>query len=172
MAEIIFILGGARSGKSTYALGLAKKEKKKVAFIATCQAMDKEMAQRIKLHRKIRPKDWQTFEEPRNVADLLNKIRAEFQVIIIDCITLLISNLMLKGRKEGVVIKEINSILSALKKIEGKAFIVSNELGLGIVPKNKLGRDFRDIAGKINQLIAGESDKVFFMISGIAWKIK
>jgi len=105
MAEVIFILGGARSGKSTYALRLAKKKGRKVAFIATCQAMDKEMAQRIKLHKKIRPKDWQTFEEPRNVANLLNKIGTEFKVIIIDCITLLVSNLMLKGRKEEAVIK-------------------------------------------------------------------
>lgn len=172
MAKIIFILGGARSGKSTYALELARKNKKKVAFIATCQALDKEMAQRIRFHKKARPRNWQNFEEPCKVSGLLNKIGAKFEVILIDCLTLLVSNLMLKGLKEDAIIQEINNILSALNKIEGKAIIVSNEVGSGIVPQSKLGRDFRDIAGKINQIVAKKSDEVFFMVSGIPTKIK
>ena len=172
MAKIIFILGGARSGKSTYALELTKKYKKKVAFIATCQALDKEMTQRIKFHKKARPRDWQTFEEPYKVSGLLNKIGAKFDVILIDCLTLLVSNLILKGLKVDAITQEINNILSALNKIEGKAIIVSNEVGLGIVPNTKLGRSFRDVAGKINQAVAQESDEVFFMVSGIPWRIK
>ena len=172
MGKIIFILGGARSGKSTYALELAKKDKKKVAFIATCQARDKEMSERIRLHKKLRPESWQTFEEPYKVSNLLGKSGAKFQVVLIDCLTLLVSNLMLKGMKEKVIINEVSNILAALKKINGKAIIVSNEVGLGIVPNTKLGRNFRDVAGKINQLVAGKSDEVFFMISGIPGKIK
>ncbi|MDD4893749.1 MAG: bifunctional adenosylcobinamide kinase/adenosylcobinamide-phosphate guanylyltransferase [Candidatus Omnitrophica bacterium] len=171
MGKIIFILGGARSGKSTYALELAKKHKK-VVFIATCQALDKEMAERIKLHKKIRPQGWQTFEEPYKVADLLDKFKVKFPVVLMDCLTLLVSNLMLKGLKEETIVNEVNNILAVLKKINGKAIIVSNEVGLGIVPNTKLGRDFRDIAGKVNQLVAGKSDEVFFMVSGIPTKIK
>ena len=171
MAKIIFILGGARSGKSTYALTLAKKESKKVAFIATCQALDKEMTQRIQRHRKTRPKDWQIFEEPYDVAGLLNKIGTKFELVLIDCLTLLVSNLMLKGFRESAIKKEFNRILSALNKTNAKVIIVSNEVGLGIVPQNKLARDFRDIAGKVNQVVAAKSDEVFFMVAGIPAKI-
>ncbi len=172
MGKIIFILGGARSGKSAYALELAKKGKKKVAFIATCQALDKEMSRRIELHKKTRPKNWQTFEEHCRVAVLLDKIAAKFDLILIDCLTLLVSNLMLNGLNEKTIIKEVNAILAALNKTRADAIIVSNEVGLGIVPKNKVGRDFRDIAGRINQAVAGKSDQVFFMLSGIPWMVK
>ena len=172
MAGIIFIIGGARSGKSSCAIELAKKYKKRVAFIATCQALDREMAQRIKFHKKARPGDWQTFEEPYKVAELLFKIGNKFEVILIDCLTLFVSNLMLKGLKVDAIIKEVDNILVALDKSKSKAIIVSNEVGLGIVPNNKLGRDFRDIAGKINQIIAKKSDEVFFIVSGIPKKIK
>ena len=172
MGKIIFILGGARSGKSTYAIELAKKDKGKVAFIATCQALDKEMVRRINFHKKTRPKAWQTFEEPCEVPPLLNKIGAKFQVIIIDCLTLMVSNLVLKGLKESVIEIKINRMLDVLNKIKAQSIIVSNEVGLGIVPENKLARDFRDIVGKINQVVAKESDELFFMISGIPLKIK
>lgn len=172
MARIIFILGGARSGKSTYALDLARKNKKKVAFIATCQVLDKEMAQRIKFHKKARPRNWQTFEEPCKVSGLLNKIGAKFEVILIDCLTLLVSNLMLKGLKEDAIKEEVNNLLFALNKIKAKAIIVSNEVGMGIVPNNKLGRDFRDIAGRMNQIVAAKSDNVIFLVSGIPIELK
>ncbi len=172
MAKIIFIIGGARSGKSAYALILAKKASKKVAFIATSLALDKEMTQRIRKHRKTRPKDWRIFEEPYAVAKLLNKIGTEFEVILIDCLTLLVSNLMLKGFSEAAIEKEFHRILSELNKTRAKVIIVSNEVGLGIVPQNKLARDFRDIAGKVNQLVAVKSDVVFFMFAGIPTKIK
>lgn len=172
MAEISLVLGGARSGKSAYALHLAGKAEKKAVFIATCQALDKEIAERIELHKKTRPKSWHTFEEPYKVSLLLNKIGNKFEVILIDCLTLLVSNLMLKGLKADVIAKEVNRIFDALGKTKAKAVIVSNEVGLGIVPDNKIGRVFRDVAGRINQLAAGKSDKVYFMISGIPWKIK
>jgi len=171
MSKITFILGGARSGKSTYALSLAKRYEK-VAFIATCQALDKEMEQRIKLHKKTRPSYWQTFEEDKNVAALLNKNKRKFDCMILDCLTLLVSNLLLSGSSQKMIENEISKAASLLKKSSNNAIIVSNEVGLGIVPNNKLGRDFRDIAGRINQIIAKKADEVFFMVSGIPWRIK
>ncbi|MDP2910837.1 MAG: bifunctional adenosylcobinamide kinase/adenosylcobinamide-phosphate guanylyltransferase [Candidatus Omnitrophota bacterium] len=171
MAKITLILGGARSGKSTYAVSLAKKHKK-VAFIATCQPLDKEMRERILLHKESRPRNWKTFEEPKDIGGLLGKIGNEFDCIIIDCLTLLISNLMLTGYKEKEVLRKIEAMLVILKKNKAKVIIVSNEVGMGLVPANKLGRDFRDIAGKVNQAAAEESDDVFFTISGIPMKIK
>jgi adenosylcobinamide kinase/adenosylcobinamide-phosphate guanylyltransferase len=173
MGKIIFILGGARSGKSSFALELAKKSKKnKVAFIATGEARDGEMRRRILLHRRSRPSNFETFEEAYNPSGLLKKNAATFDVIIIDCLTLLVSNLMLKKFKEKEILNEMNKILAELRKTKTKAIIVSNEVGLGIVPWTKLGRDFRDIAGKVNQVVAKNADNVFFMVSGLSQKIK
>lgn len=172
MGKITLILGGARSGKSQLAIKTAKEKSKKVAFIATCQALDKEMEKRISLHKKTRPAHWRTFEESRNVSLLLKKIGGKFEVIIIDCLTLLVSNLLLDGFEESNIRHEIRKISLVLKKSKADAIIVSNEVGLGIVPGNPLGRDFRDIAGKMNQAIAKESSEVFFMVSGLPVKIK
>lgn len=172
MRKITFIVGGARSGKSQFAIKLAKEKTKKVAFIAACQPLDEEMKKRIMLHKKARPAYWQTFEEPRDIVSLLGKIGDKFELILIDCLTLLLSNLILKNFKEKSIEAEVNQILSALKKIKAKSIIISNEVGLGIVPENKLARDFRDIAGRINQLVAAKSDEVFFMTAGIPLKIK
>lgn len=172
MGKITFILGGARSGKSAYARELANRQKKKVAFIATCEPLDKEMRERIRLHKKNRPSNWKTFEEPLFVSKILKEITNIYEIILIDCLTLLISNLLLKGSKEGGIEKEINKILSMLKKNKNKSIIVSNEVGLGIVPDSRLGREFRDIAGRINQQVAEKSDEVFFAVSGIPWRIK
>lgn len=172
MGKIILILGGARSGKSTYALESAKKHKNKVAFIATCQPLDKEMKRRVELHRKTRPSHWQIFEETKDIASALETVGKSFECIVIDCLTLLISNLILAGCNQNLIKDKINKMIAVLKKIKGRAIIVSNEVGLGIVPENKLARNFRDIAGKINQIVAKEADEVFFMVSGIPWRIK
>jgi adenosylcobinamide kinase/adenosylcobinamide-phosphate guanylyltransferase len=171
MNKITLILGGARSGKSSYALCLAKKHKK-VAFIATCQALDKEMRERIRLHKKARPKHWETFEEPKELAKLIGKLSNRFDCILIDCLTLLVSNLVLAGDKQERVFKKIKELLFILSKKRGKIILVSNEVGLGLVPANKLGRDFRDIAGKVNQLAAQQAGQVFFMAAGLPLKIK
>lgn len=172
MSKITFLLGGARSGKSSYAIKLAREYGGKVAFIATCQPLDAEMKKRIRLHKKTRPSCWQTFEEPKDVAALLKKIGAKFDTIIIDCLTLMISNLMMDGERETTIQKKLKDMLGALDKMKTQAIIVSNEVCLGIVPDNKLGRTFRDIAGKINQIAASKADNVFFLVSGIPWKIK
>jgi len=172
MGKITFILGGARSGKSRFAIKLAEENAKNVAFIAPCQPLDSEMKKRIMLHKKARPVHWQTFEEPRNILLLLKKIGDKFELILMDCLTLFISNLLLKNFKEAFIENEVSQILSMLKKIKAKSIIISNEVGLGIIPKNKLGRDFRDITGRVNQLVAAKSNEVFFMAAGIPLKIK
>ncbi len=172
MSKITFILGGARSGKSRFAIERAKGIGKKVAFIATCKPSDKEMKGRISIHKKARPSHWQTFEEPQEVSSLLKKMDQEFEVIIIDCLTLFVSNILLEGFKQKDIKKSCEDMLSALKNLNARAIIVSNEVGLGIVPDNKLAREFRDIAGRVNQIVAEEANEVFFMASGLALKIK
>lgn len=171
MGKITFILGGSRSGKSTYALEIAKKYKS-VAFIATAQALDNEMFRRIKLHKATRPKHWQTFEEPKDITLVLEKSGSKFACIIIDCLTLWVSNLLLTDYKPQSIENQIKKIVLLLRKIKTHTIIVSNEVGLGIVPNNKLGRVFCDVAGIVNQIVAKEADEVFFMISGIPTKIK
>lgn len=172
MAKIILVLGGARSGKSTFALKLAQKYKKNVAFVATCQALDKEMSQRISLHKKNRPKEWDTFEECTDISSLLSEISSNYKCIIIDCLTLLVSNLYLSGITEKSIEAKITTVLKTIKRTKTTCIIVSNEVGLGIVPANKVAREFRDIAGRINQLFAREADEVFFTVSSIPVKIK
>lgn len=173
MGKITFIIGGARSGKSQYAIKLAKEEKvRNVAFIATCEPLDLEMKRRISCHKKNRPKYWQTFEEVKDISGLLKKICNKFELILLDCLTLLTSNLLLKDFKEDDIEDEIKKILSMLKKTKANCIIVSNEVGLGIVPNNKLGRNYRDITGRVNQLVAEKSNEVFFLVSGIPWRIK
>ncbi len=172
MNKITFVLGGARSGKSSYALDLAKKQKGKIAFLATCQALDKEMEKRIALHKNSRPSHWQSFEEPRDIEKVLRNSGNSFDLIIIDCLTLWVSNLLLARNSQAQIEAKIGAVLSAAKKVKAKIIFVANEVGLGIVPANKLGRDFRDIAGKVNQITAKNSDRVFFMVSGIPWRIK
>ena len=171
MNKITLILGGARSGKSSYALELAKKYKK-VAFLATCQALDREMDDRIKRHKQARPSGWKTFEEPHEIIGCLQKIDKSFECIVVDCLTLLVSNLMLKKYGEGNIEGKMEEFFCWLKKHNRQAIIVSNEVGLGVVPVTKLGRDFRDIAGKVNQIASTRSDEVFFMVSGIPMRIK
>lgn len=171
MGKIILVLGGARSGKSTYALELAKKQKR-VAFVATCQGLDKEMKERIKLHRDSRPRSWQTFEEPKDIDSLFPKLVNKFDCILLDCLTLLVSNLLLEGGSQKTIEGKITKALALLRNKKADLIIVSNEVGLGIVPEHKLGRDFRDIAGKVNQAVAKEATEVFFTISGIPTRIK
>jgi len=171
MGKIIFIIGGSRSGKSTYAVESAKRYRR-VCFIATSLALDKEMAERIRLHKERRPDHWQTFEETKDIARCLKKIGNKFECIIIDCLTLLVSNLVLSGYRQKKIEDKIRGMLDRLKKNKATSIIISNEVGLGIVPRNKLARNFRDIAGIINQMVAKEAREVFFTVSGIPMKIK
>lgn len=173
MGKITFIIGGARSGKSHLAMKMAKDAKyKKVAFIATGEARDDEMKKRIVLHKKARPTNWRTFEEPCHVSNLIKTTGGKFKLVMIDCLTLLVSNLLLMDRKERYIELEIVKMMSGLRKARADSIIVSNEVGLGIVPENGLARDFRDIAGRVNQVVAKAADEVIFTVAGIPWRIK
>lgn len=172
MGKITFVLGGSRSGKSLYATKLAKERARRILFVATATAGDKEMQLRIKLHRKNRPAHWKTIEEPKKLSSLIKNLPLKFDLIIIDCLTLFISNLLLEGYTDKYIENEIKSILKMLKKCNFDSILVSCEVGLGIVPDNPLARRFRDLAGRINQNVAISSNKVFFLVSGIPWRIK
>jgi len=172
MGRLIFITGGARSGKSSFGLNLAKSIKKRKLFIATCAPEDEEMKKRVTLHRQNRPSSWRTIEEKRELLSILKKETKSDVVIIIDCLTLFISSLLMARQKENAIKNEIERIVKVIKQGKATVIIISNELGLDLVPENKLGRSFRDIAGLCNQIVAASAKEVYFMVSGIPIKIK
>ncbi len=170
MGKLIFVTGGARSGKSVFAQKLANNLSKKVTYIATAQARDKEMELRIKIHRKNRPSHWKTVEREKNITEVLSRIAEKSEVILLDCLTLLISNLLLSGEKK--ILKEIRRLVDEAKRAKATVLIVSNEVGMGIVPDNRLARRFRDMAGRANQIVAQAADEVYLVVSGMSMKIK
>ncbi len=171
---ITFIIGGARSGKSRFALELANnyilsKERGRKAYIATAQAMDDEMKERIEKHKEERSGEWSTFEEPLNISTLISDIHKSYDIILLDCLTLWLSNLLLNNKD---VEAETESFISSLSTIHCSLFAVSNEVGLGIVPDNALSRRFRDLSGYLNQKMAALADEVYLVTAGIPLKIK
>jgi adenosylcobinamide kinase/adenosylcobinamide-phosphate guanylyltransferase len=173
MANKIFLItGGARSGKSAYAEELAKSMSGKRAYIATAQALDAEMAAKIAKHQKDRGDGWDTYEEPLAVAELVRKLSGRYQVTLLDCLTLWLSNTMAHTENDGAVLGRSDDLVSAIKEFKGACIIVSNEVGLGIVPDNPLARKFRDLAGMLNQKVARAADEVYFTAAGIPMKIK
>lgn len=172
MGRLTFITGGARSGKSSFALELAKKNAARVAFVATCQPLDLEMRKRIRLHKASRPKPWKTYEEALELPGLVKRIGAKFDLIVIDCLTLLASNLFLSKAGPKEIETKVRGLCQTIKKIKARVIIISNEVGMGIVPDNALAREFRDIAGRLNQIVAAGADEVFVMFSGLPLKIK
>jgi len=172
MGKLIFITGGARSGKSKYAVGLAKNMTGKVVFLATGEAKDEETKRRIEEHRKSRPREWKTIEETKDIASVLLNIQPSHEILIIDCLTFFISNLLLGGVDEKVILEEIKRITEIILQSDCTTIVVSNEVGGGIVPDNKLGRRFRDIVGLANQIMANSAREVWFTVSGIPIKIK
>ncbi len=170
--KLFFITGGARSGKSAYAEKLAQGIAGKRAYLATAQALDAEMAAKIEKHRKDRSSAWDTYEEPLAVADLLRKISGRYQVVLLDCLTLWLSNIMAHTDGDGAVLQGMDGLVKALSDFQGTCIVVSNEVGLGIVPDNAMARRFRDFAGMLNQKIAQSADEVYFTASGIPMKIK
>lgn len=168
--KIIFITGGARSGKSSFALKDASRVSGKKAYIATAEALDEEMKKRIETHKKLRGKDWDTYEEPLKIADLIREIEDKYDVIVVDCLTLWLSNLMHVGLDIEV---EIDRFISSLvTRHSSLMYIVSNEVGMGIVPENEMARKFRDIVGFLNQRVAEIADEVYLLVSGIPLRLK
>lgn len=186
MAKITFVLGGARSGKSAFAEGLAKKYKD-VVYIATAEVKDDEMQERIQLHRTRRPSHWKTIESPYRVDKIVSDLVAD--LIFIDCITLYITNMLFCNDvtnptsysdtpmenpklKQMQILAEIKKLSQVCRKSKSDIIMVSNEVGMGIVPDNIVSRVFRDIAGNANQILTDEADEVYFMIAGIAQRLK
>lgn len=169
--ELILILGGARSGKSTFAQNLANDLGGRVLFVATAEPGDEDMTKRISEHRRLRPNHWNTLEITHNVAQQLPAHLPNADVILLDCITLLVSNLVVSGKEEQVT-EEIEGLIRCVDNWEGKFIVISNEVGLGLVPADKLSRDYRDLLGKANQLLAEHASQVYFLAAGIPVKIK
>ncbi len=170
--KIYFITGGARSGKSSLAERLAASIDGTRAYVATAQALDAEMAARIAKHRLDRGDSWDTYEEPLAVAELLTKLSARYAVVLLDCLTLWLSNVMAHTGTDEAVTGRAEELLEAVRQFPGTCIIVSNEVGLGIVPDNALARRFRDLAGMLNQKIAHVADEAYFTAAGIPIRIK
>ncbi len=185
--KIIFVTGGARSGKSSFALNEASRTKGQKAYIATAEALDEEMNLRIEKHKRDRGNDWDTYEEPLNISDLLSKLDNRYGAVVLDCLTLWLSNILLRTQntddrtqttKKNIknFIKGLNQFKKSSVCVPGSEFcvlyIVSNEVGMGIVPDNELAREFRDFAGYLNQKVAELADEVYLVTSGIPLKIK
>jgi adenosylcobinamide kinase/adenosylcobinamide-phosphate guanylyltransferase len=168
--KLYFITGGARSGKSAFAEKLALGLPGKHAYVATAQALDPEMAAKIEKHQKDRGAAWNTFEEPLAVSELLKKLGRTYDVVLVDCLTLWLSNVM--AHADGAVQSRSDELVKAVRSFAGACIVVSNEVGLGIVPDNLLARQFRDCAGMLNQKVAQAADEVYFTAAGIPLKIK
>ncbi|MFL6415701.1 MAG: bifunctional adenosylcobinamide kinase/adenosylcobinamide-phosphate guanylyltransferase [Bryobacteraceae bacterium] len=170
IAFVILIGGGSRSGKSRESLRRLRATGKRLGFIATAQAWDDEMRERIKLHREERGGEIVTWEEPLRVADRLRQEEGSYDGIVVDCLTLWLSNLMLQGQTD--VARQTEDLIDAATRTVTEVILVTNEVGCGIVPENGLAREFRDRAGRLNQGIAECADEVYWMVFGIALRIK
>src|SRR5215469_8386962 len=165
------ILGGARSGKSALAERLAHESGHPVVYIATAQAHDAEMAARIAHHRSRRPAHWQSVEEPLALADALRKHAQPGHCVLVDCLTLWLSNL-LGAQDEALLEREREALLDGFASLPGQVLLVSNEVGLGVVPLGELTRRFVDEAGRLHQALAARCDRVLFVAAGLPLALK
>ncbi len=170
-SKFIFILGGASSGKSEFALKKCGTAKPRV-FVATGQPLDSEMTKRIQAHRQSRGTGWKTLEIPVNVADWLRREGPRYPVVVVDCMTLWLSNLQGEGLGTRQILSRIKEFPQAVRHVPGLVVAVSNELGLGLVPLDSSSRGFRDLSGQLNQLMAAAADEVYWVVSGIPLRLK
>ena len=178
----VLIIGGARSGKSGFAQELALKLGEPVLFVATATAGDEEMAERIAQHRKARPATWSTLEATTGIGDKICGQLGQAEVVIVDCITLLVNNIFSRYDQQGEQINasqveeeitaEIEELIKSVKRIDALFIIVTNELGTGLVPPSKVARLYRDLLGKANQKLAEVSEEVYLLVAGIPVRIK
>ncbi|MCK8825521.1 bifunctional adenosylcobinamide kinase/adenosylcobinamide-phosphate guanylyltransferase [Fuchsiella alkaliacetigena] len=185
--KVILVLGGAKSGKSSFAEEIAYSlAKEEVTYIATAEARDEEMVERIKHHQAVRPDQWKTVEETMAVADLIPELGAQTEVILLDCLTVLISNLLLQGEELGTddyhfeqgaakskqALKEVENLVKAAKETTATIIIVSNEVGQGLVPPYPLSRVYRDTVGAANKKVAELAHEVYITYAGLPVEIK
>ncbi|NQT21908.1 MAG: bifunctional adenosylcobinamide kinase/adenosylcobinamide-phosphate guanylyltransferase [Candidatus Omnitrophica bacterium] len=172
MGKIIFVVGGSRSGKSKFAQNLAKEIGKKIGFIATCIPQDDEMKKRVMMHKKSRPKSWMVVEEPVRIESAANKFKNGYDAVIIDCMGLLVSNLLCEVANKKIIMEKVESLTKSLLKKKFVSIVVSNDVGCSIVPDNCLARDFSDLIGVANQILSRYADSVYVLQVGIPLKIK
>lgn len=173
MSNTTLVIGGCRSGKSSYALSLGEKTiGKRNLFVATCQPHDDEMIDRVQRHQQERGEHWQTVEAPVDIVGVIERRGLDADIILIDCLTLWVSNLMLAYESNDEVIEQISRLSDALLSPPCPVILVSNEVGTGIVPENPLARRFRDLTGWCNQSVASGCTDVVWMVAGIPNFIK
>ncbi|WP_243370359.1 bifunctional adenosylcobinamide kinase/adenosylcobinamide-phosphate guanylyltransferase [Geotalea sp. SG265] len=172
MSRIILVTGGARSGKSRIAEGIASGFGEPLGYVATSLAGDGEMAERIARHRSRRGSQWQTMEEPLRLKEVILGHDGYFKAMLVDCITLWLSNLLLAHNDSGRVLDEVRDLAAAMPALVTPLILVTNEVGEGIVPENVLARAFRDLAGEANQILATAADEVHMAVCGLPLKLK
>lgn len=170
-ATSFLILGGARSGKSRYAEALATAENKEVIYIATANILDHEIQERVAHHQQNRPDSWETVEEPLHLADTLSKHASTEKVLLVDCLTMWITNL-LSEKNEAYLQTEVEKLLKQVGNLTGTIIFVSNEVGMGIIPMGELTRKYVDEAGRLHQQLAQSVDNVTLMVAGLPLSIK
>ena len=167
--DLSLVLGGARSGKSSFAEDLVTQSNLSRIYLATAQAYDEEMTARITKHRSDRGGQWTTIEEPLNLLEALQQNSSVDSIILVDCLTLWVSNLMGAGHS---VEDAVDQLIEGLQNIRGSIVFVSNEVGQGIVPDNAMAREFRDHTGRLHQRLAEKANSVYFITAGLAQKLK
>jgi len=179
MGQLTLVLGGARSGKSAFAQQMAQERGgEHVVYVATAEAGDAEMQQRIESHRQNRPAAWRTVEAPRDVAAAILRQTLDAHIVLVDCLTLLVSNLLVQvadpfaPEVEAQIMAQVEALAACTQQLVADLIVVSNEVGLGLVPTYPLGRAFRDIVGRANQALVRQADEVYFMVAGIPMILK
>lgn len=172
MSKIIMVTGGARSGKSRFAEELAMSQGEPLLYVATAACGDREMHERIARHQERRGGAWQTIEEPMDLAGVLMGHDGWFKATLVDCVTLWLTNLLLEKEDKDAVLDEVRRTASILANLKSPVILVTNEVGMGIVPDNQLARIFRDIAGEANEILAKAADEVYVTFSGLPLKLK
>ncbi len=172
MPDKILVIGGCRSGKSSHALELAEKISGKRSFLATCIPYDDEMKERVSHHQEGRSRDWITIEVPVELPEAIMEHAGRSSVVLVDCLTLWINNVMMKNIRKEKMVMEIQQLTRSIQDAPCTVILVSNEVGTGIVPENLLARIFRDTAGLVNQKVAATANKVIWMVAGIPVSIK